>query len=160
VEVFINDQSKGVTTADEAGDFEIEVALVSGNNAIQVRAIDRAGNEGEKSTSVNLEHQPEHLLAIVFRSSKVMKRGSGIVPVKVVYYLSRAARVKIRIYNLVGDLVFDWEEQVLPGEEEEWSWPGKNMYGETVNNGVYILRISAQASSESDTVTKLVGVLR
>ena len=48
-----------------------------------------------------------------------------------------------------------------PGEEPEWSWSGDNMYGETVNNGVYILKVSADdGGGRRENVTKLLGVLR
>ncbi|GAF94921.1 unnamed protein product [marine sediment metagenome] len=48
-----------------------------------------------------------------------------------------------------------------PGEEPEWSWLGDNMYGETVNNGVYIIRVIADnGSGRKENATKLLGVLR
>ncbi len=161
VQIFINGEYKESVTADTTGNFSKEVALKKGENSINVRAMDRAGNIGDfTSSSIKLNYKPDRLLSIIFRSSRILKSGSSLTPVKVVYYLSEPAKVTIRIYNLIGEIVKDWEEYLSLGDEKEWVWWGKNMYGEEVNNGVYILRVTAKSSSRQETVTKLVGVLR
>jgi len=160
VEIFINGEYKASVTADTTGSFSKDVALDEGENSINVRAIDRAGNIGDFTSSIKLNYKSDRLLSIVFRSSRILKSGSSLNPVKVVYYLSEPAKVTIRIYNLTGRIVRDWEEYLNPGDETEWVWWGENMYGQKVNNGVYILRITAKSSSRQETVTKLVGVLR
>jgi len=160
VQVTVNGASAGSTMADAAGAFSVPVALVEGENRIRVKAVDRAGNEGAESEPTEIDYQPNQLLVIAFRSSRVMKRGSGLVPVKVVFYLREAAEVTMGIYNLTGELAYERREEVVPGAEKEWEWEGKNMYGDEVNNGVYILRLTARSGSDSDSVTKLVGVLR
>jgi len=99
-------------------------------------------------------------LSVLFRSSKILREGSETEPVKIMYSLTEPARVRICVYNLLGEMVYEWERQVLPGAEEEFSWWGENMFGQRVNNGVYIISIRAISSTRKETVTKLVGVLR
>ena len=160
VQIFINGELKASVSADTTGNFSKEVALKKGKNSINVRAIDRAGNIGDFGSSIKLNYKPDHLLSIVFRSSRILKSGSSVTPVKLIYYLSEPAKVTIRIYNLTGEIVRDWEEYLNLGDEKEWIWWGENMYGDKVNNGVYILRVTAKSSRRQETVVKLVGVLR
>ena len=71
------------------------------------------------------------------------------------------AHVTIRIFNLNGELVWDWSEDMAPGGEKEWSWNGQNMHGEQVNNGLYIWRVIAKgADGTEETVTKVLAVIR
>ncbi|MCD6575231.1 hypothetical protein J7K97_06100, partial [Candidatus Aerophobetes bacterium] len=160
VKVYVNGVSKVTTQADENGDFSVKVNLTPGENSIALMAKDRAGNEGEFTSALKLTYNPQHLLSVVFRSSKILRKGSGTHPVKLVYYLTEPSEVTIRIYNLLGEIVYDWKGQVVPESEEEWSWWGENMFGDEVNNGIYILRIKAVSSTRSEVITKLVGVLR
>ncbi|GAH72359.1 unnamed protein product, partial [marine sediment metagenome] len=103
----------------------------------------------------------ESLLSIVIRSPHVVRSGSSTEPVKIIYSVTQPAEITIQIFNLKGLIVKEWSGSASPGEETEWDWYGKNMYEEVVNNGVYIFRIKAKASSgENDSSTKLVGVLR
>jgi len=165
VEIFLNGSSQGTTVADANGDFTTEnftpgIILVSGHNFITVQATDKVGNKGSLSAPLKLNYKPQNLLSIVIRSTHVVSSGSSTKPIKVFYSVSQSALVTICIYNLKGELVKEWSQSVTPGGEPSWSWFGKNIYEENVNNGVYILRITARAGSESETVTKLVGVLR
>ena len=160
IQVFVNGVSKAVIQAQSDGSFSIQVKLEKGTNSITLRAQDRAGNLSEFTDPLEVTCNPARLLAVTFRASKILRRGSGLSPVKLIYYLTEPARVSIRIYNLLGEIVYDWEKQVTPGSEEEWSWWGENMFGDEVNNGVYILRIQAVSSTRSEVVTKLVGILR
>jgi len=165
VKIFLNDSSQGTTVADANGDFTTEnftpgIILVSGHNFITVQATDKVGNKGSFSAPLKLNYKPQNLLSIVIRSTHVVSSGSSTKPIKVFYSVSQSALVTICIYNLKGELVKEWSQSVTPGGEPSWSWFGKNIYEENVNNGVYILRITARAGSESETVTKLVGVLR
>jgi hypothetical protein len=162
VEIFLNGSSQGVITADGAGNFSKDnLSLAKGNNSITVRSTDRAGNKSSLSGSLGQEYNPESLLSIVIRSSHVVKSGSATIPVTIIYSVTEPAQVSIYIYNLLGETVKGWSQWVNPGEEPEWSWLGDNMYGETVNNGVYILKVIADNGvGRRENVTKLLGVLR
>ena len=162
VEIFLDGYSRGTVTAYATGDFSKDnIGLISGDNFITVQSTDRAGNKSPLSQSLRLEYNPQRLLSFVVRSSRVVLSGSVTIPVKVIYSVTEPAEVIIHIYNLHGEIVKEWSEWVSPGEEPEWSWSGDNMYGETINNGVYILKVSADdGGGRRENVTKLLGVLR
>ncbi len=161
VEIFLNGGSQGVITADGAGNFSKDnLVLAGGDNYIAVQSTDRAGNKSELSASVYQRYNSQNLLSIVIRSSHVVKSGSAIIPVEIIYAVTEPAQVSIHVYNLLGETVKGWSEWVNPGEEPEWSWLAENMYGETVNNGVYIIKVVADnGSGRRENVTKLLGVL-
>jgi len=162
VEIFLNSTSQGVVTADGAGNFNMDnLILVNGDNYIAAQSTDRAGNKSELSASLRQRYNSQNLLSIVIRSSHVVKSGSATIPVEIIYAVTEPAQVSIHVYNLVGEIVRDWSEWGNPGQEPEWSWLGENMYGETVNNGVYIIKVIADnGSGRKENVTKLLGVLR
>lgn len=162
VEIFLNGGSQGVIAADGAGNFSMDnLILASGDNYIAVQSTDRAGNKSSLSGSLRQEYNPESLLSIVIRSSHVVKSGSATIPVTIIYSVTELAQVTIHIYNLLGETIKEWSEWVNPGAEPEWSWLGDNMYGETVNNGVYILKVIADNGvGRRENVAKLLGVLR
>ncbi len=162
VEIFLDGYSRGTVTAYATGDFSKDnIGLISGDNIITEQSTDRAGNKSPLSQSLRLEYNPQRLLSFVVRSSRVVLSGSVTIPVKVIYSVTEPAEVIIHIYNLHGEIVKEWSEWVSPGEEPEWSWSGDNMYGETINNGVYILKVSADdGGGRRENVTKLLGVLR
>ena len=80
---------------------------------------------------------------------------AGTEPTKICYLLTRNANVVIKIYDLVGRLV--WSMDVKAGEpggtgapEGTWheiSWNGRNDRGELVRNGIYLCRIMAGSQS-------------
>ncbi|MBA7643186.1 hypothetical protein ES703_50905 [subsurface metagenome] len=162
VEIFLNGESQGTVTADGAGSFSKDnISLAAGDNFITVQSSDKAGNKSSLSGSLHLNYNPESLLSLVIRSSHVVRSGSATIPVSIIYSVTQPAQVTIHIYNLQGEIVKEWSEWVSPGEEPEWSWSGDNMYGEIVNNGVYILKVSADdGGGRRENVTKLLGVLR
>ena len=94
---------------------------------------------------------------MVFRSTHVVRRDS---PIGIIYSVTQAAEIVIRVYNLNGELVKEWKGNASPGVANEWKWYGKNMYEEEVNNGVYICRISAKGSGNRERKIKLLAVLR
>ncbi|MFQ6066913.1 MAG: fibronectin type III domain-containing protein, partial [bacterium] len=162
VEIFVNDSSQGPVTADANYEFvKSGIGLVRGINYIAVQSTDKAGNKSNLSKSLKLSYSPESLLSVVIRSPHVVRSGSSTEPVKIIYSVTQPSEVTIRIFNLGGEIVKEWNGSASPGEETEWDWYGRNMYEEEVNNGVYIFRIKARAGSgENDGSTKLVAVLR
>jgi hypothetical protein len=162
VEIFLNGGSQGVVVADGAGNFSKDnLILAGGDNYIAVQSTDRAGNKSELSASLHQRYNPQSLLSIVIRSSHVVKSGSATIPVEIIYAVTEPAQVSIHVYNLVGEIVKEWSDWVNPGQEPEWSWLGDNMYSESVNNGVYVIKVIADnGSGRRENVTKLLGVLR
>ena len=161
VEIFLNGGSQGVVVADGAGSFsKHNLVLASGDNCVTVQSTDQEGNKNDISASLNQKYNPQSLLSIVVRSSHVVKSGSDIIPVTIIYSVSQPDQVSIYIYNLLGEIVREWSQWVNPGLEPEWSWSGDNMYSETVNNGVYMVQVVADnGGGRREDVTKLLRVL-
>lgn len=118
--------------------------------------MDKAGNKSKLSKTLKFAYNPEGLLSVVFRSTHVVRRDS---PIGIIYSVTQAAEIVIRVYNLNGELVKEWKGNASPGVANEWKWYGKNMYEEEVNNGVYICRITASNGSRERKI-KLLAVLR
>lgn len=159
VEIFVNKSSKGTVTANASYQFSMSgIVLDTGSNYVTVKSKDKAGNESELSDPVEFYSNPEALLSVVFRTTHVFQSGS---PIEVIYTVTEDAAITIRIYNLVGEIVKEWTGNASLGTENKWTWYGKNMYEEEVNNGVYIFKISATTSGgRRDRKIKLLSVLR
>ena len=157
VEIFVNGASQGTVTADANYQFvKTNIALASGTNYIQVQSTDRAGNKSELSESLKLDYNPEGLT--VFRSLHVVKSGSSI---DIIYSVAQPAQITIQVFNLSGEIVKEWQGSVSSDIENRWTWHGRNMYEQEVNNGVYICKINAQASDgTSEQKIKLLAVVR
>ena len=120
-----------------------------------VRAQDTAGNESGNSPQASAT-VTTRLLSLGFQRPPVVQSGR---PIKVAIRVKQPTSVRIRIFNLNGAIVYDWNEYI--SSEEEWTWDGVNMYGEAVNNGVYIWRIEARADDgTSNSKTQILGVAR
>ena len=75
-------------------------------------------------------------------------------------WLCKDSDVYIRIYNLREEIVREDTISISSGAETEWKWDGENMYGQQVNNGIYMLWIKAVAADgEKQTNRKIIGVL-
>ncbi len=157
VEIFLNGASQGTVTADANYQFaKSNIALASGTNRIQVQSMDKAGNESETSESLSIDWNPQGLT--VFRSVHVVKSGSSI---DIIYSVGQPAQVTIQVFNLSGEIVKEWQGSVSANTENQWTWHGRNMYEQEVNNGVYICRISATDNSGlSEEKIKLLAVVR
>ena len=63
-------------------------------------------------------------------------------------------------YNLREEIVREDTISISSGAETERKWGGENMYGQQVNNGIYMLWIKAVAADgEKQTNRKIIGVL-
>ena len=159
VEIFLNGASQGTVTADANYRFvKSNIALASGTNSVEVQSTDRAGNKSELSESLKLDYNPVGLLSAVFRSVHVVKSGSSI---DIIYSVTQPAQITIQVFNLPGEIVKEWQGSVSSDIENRWTWHGRNMYEQEVNNGVYICKINAQASDgTSEQKIKLLAVVR
>jgi hypothetical protein len=82
-------------------------------------------------------------------------------PIVITLTAFQQAHVTTRIFNLSGELIWDWSEDIVAGGEKEWSWNGQNMHGEQVNNGLYVWIVIAKgADGTEEKVTKVLGVIR
>lgn len=85
----------------------------------------------------------------------------------IVYHLKQDADVTIRIFNLVGDLVYEehysrgeegGRESVSTGVPNKITWDGRNAQGSKVATGAYILQLEAKTDSEKKVVYHRIGV--
>jgi hypothetical protein len=70
-------------------------------------------------------------------------RGAGNPETKIKFALPRHSRVKITIYNIVGQAVRTLVDEVLASGYHEARWDGANNLGAPVASGVYIYRMEA-----------------
>lgn len=159
VEIFVNGVSQGTVTADVNYQFiKSNIVLASGTNSVEVQSTDRAGNKSELSESLKLDYNPVGLLSAVFRSVHVVQSGSSI---DIIYSVAQPAQITIQVFNLSGEIVKEWQGSVSSDIENRWTWHGRNMYEQEVNNGVYICKINAQGSDgTSEQKIKLLAVVR
>ncbi len=85
---------------------------------------------------------------------------------RIEYVLTEDSNVTIRIYNLVGDLVWMKENAngkgSLDGYRNEEFWDGRNDAGMIVANGIYLCLISASPTQggEERKISRLIGVVK
>lgn len=157
VEIFLNGASQGTVHALSNYQFiKTNIALAIGTNSVEVQSTDRAGNKSELSESLSIDWNPQGLT--VFRSVHVVKSGSSI---DIIYSVAQPAQITIQVFSLLGEIVKEWQGSVSSDIENRWTWYGRNMFEQEVNNGVYICRISATDSSGlSEEKIKLLAVAR
>ena len=156
VEIFVNGVSQLIFTVYGNQFIKTNIALASGTNRIQVQSMDKAGNKSELSEYLSIDWNPQGLT--VFRSVHVVKSGSSI---DIIYSVAQPAQITIQVFNLSGEIVKEWQGSVSSDIENRWTWYGRNMFEQEVNNGVYICKINAQASDgTSEQKIKLLAVVR
>ena len=135
-----------------------EEATEFGNGSIvYLKATDTETKSGTKEIISEASATVGQFPSLGFQKPFIVRSGSA----KVIIRIREPANVTIKISNLKRELVYDWNDYILSGEEKEWTWDGHNMYGEEVNNGVYIWEMEARtANGESQKETKILGVLQ
>lgn len=81
--------------------------------------------------------------------------------VKFVYMLSQTAKVKLKIFDLAGEVVYKEDA----GEKEEnvehvIEWEGRSNSNSTVKNGLYFYQIFAKTDNKNDKINHVVAVFR
>ncbi|HCJ66500.1 MAG TPA: hypothetical protein DHV62_04045, partial [Elusimicrobia bacterium] len=140
-------------------------------------------DQGKKNVSVSIEYSdsfPGIIISllgyapVVAYLSQVANYPNPFNPTKgekktrIEYYLTEDSNVTIRIYNLVGDLVWTKENAAGVGTPEGYRniefWDGKNDAGMIVANGVYLCLITARpadsAGGEERKISRLIGVVK
>ena len=146
----------GTVTASGQSSYEwLDSDVVLGTTYYYVvRAQDAAGSESGNSPQASAT-VTTRLLSLGFQRPPVVQSGR---PIKVAIRVRQPANVRIRIFNLHGEIVYDWSDYI---SSAEWTWDGVNMYEQRVNNGVYIWRIEAEADDgTSNSETQILGVAR
>jgi len=102
-----------------------------------IRAVDDVGNKSILSNSPSAFSQREKS-----RLSKIYP--NPFYPAKdrtanISYNLTEGANVVIELYNIVGELVKEWDEGYKSEGEHEVAWLGENKAQRQVSSGIYII---------------------
>lgn len=148
-EVRILNNHKVVGTIKLTGkEFNQEVALLPGNNAIEIIASDQAGNTSSlqiKSFS-NLRSSAAIVNTCSNGPNPFSPSRDGIMYFS--YTLNSSANLKIYIFNLAGTLL--WKKDYQNISSGNITWDGVDQFGITAGNGVYpyLLQFSSGGTIE------------
>jgi len=140
--------------------FAKEIDLFSGNNDIMIEAFDEAGNKSSQSfstfsqalASANLiqncvnapnPFSPAKALPAALAGSSA--NGKGMV---FYYSLAQPADVKIRVYDLIGTLI--WIKSVENTAAGVTAWSGEDGFGQVVGNGIYPYVFSVSVGGKTE----------
>jgi hypothetical protein len=94
------------------------------------------------------------ILKLLTVNNNLMRRpGDENDAVEIGYAITKDSQVKIRIFNILGELVkVVFDERVIKGDEQPVKWYGKTDAGDIVASGVYYVNIQASGSEGTDKV--------
>ena len=79
---------------------------------------------------------------------------------KISYHLPEAAKVTVKIYNLLGQNIKTLVNKNLLAGKYSVLWNGKDNYGKDVSSGIYLYRLEAIGKNQSYTRTKKLMLIR
>ena len=89
---------------------------------------------------------------------------SGIYPNPFIYKNSKvrikilstlSQKVKVNIYNILGEKINDWSIDIVEPNEREISWDRKNNNGKIVSDGIYFIEIHGRYKRVVEKITLL-----
>jgi hypothetical protein len=137
VGIYRDEELAAVAAVDSSGAFSATIALVPGPQEITARSWDLAGNASDPSSPQRVVWVEGPALEI----PKPFRPGDR-------FLLADPGgwdRLRLRILNLEGDLVRDWDLSGV-GRYVELSWDGRNGDGQRVHTGPYVLELEAWAT--------------
>lgn len=114
--------------------------LDEGMHVVVIRAIDRAGNTASAARKFFCGRVFE------FISDPIAYPNPGFDTIKIRFQLTRTADVTLRIYTLLGRLIYS---DGMRAAEGEFRWGCVDKAGRRVEPGVYIYAIEAEAEGRS-----------
>jgi hypothetical protein len=81
--------------------------------------------------------------------------------VKINVTLTEAATIRLRVYNLAGDVLYEKEQDFIAGSQQ-LTWDGKNSDGEMQRSGLYIyqLKVTGNVSGTEETFKHIIGIAK
>ncbi|GBR72907.1 hypothetical protein NO1_0364 [Candidatus Termititenax aidoneus] len=80
-------------------------------------------------------------------------------PIHIGFILDSAARARVKIYTLGGELVFQDDQRFPPGYNE-FVWSGANLYDRRLPNGVYLAYVEIDTGREKLRKVLKIAILR
>ncbi len=79
--------------------------------------------------------------------------------VKINVTLKEDATIRLRVYNLAGDVLYEKEQDLTAGSQQ-LTWDGKNSDGEVQRSGLYIyqLKVTGNVSGAEETFKHIIGI--
>jgi subtilisin family serine protease len=122
---------------------------LSGKYFIRLTVADKANNTSQTVIEVNIASSSANKVSVMGISRPTPNPFNPATQSQTYfsYYLSQNSDVAIYLFNLSGELI--WQKSYFSGEEGGKAqlnlapWNGINLYGEIVENGVYIYKITA-----------------
>ena len=129
--------------------FNRAVPLFPGNNAIEITALDKAGNQAS--------HNLQVFSAIQASGALVTSYGNGPNPFSrqsdgqmfITYAFPGTANLKIYIFDLAGTLI--WQKEIADAASGNTAWNGIDQFGNAVDNGVYLYMLKASSGGAAET---------
>jgi hypothetical protein len=154
------------------GLFNDVVEILPGSNTLSLSAQDKAGNTAAAQITIfntssaagaplsvdNLLNYPNPY-SPNFGPVTLYSAEKGRQATLLSYALNRSAQVDIRLYNLLGEMV--WCQAFADGQapggiagDNKIEWYGDNIFGEIVPNGVYLVHLIATDSQGNKASAK------
>jgi len=115
-----------------------------GRKDFKLIAYDNLNNFSQLSFSLDLKTTANLFSNILIYPNPV----SGYDRVYFTFRLNQAANVKIEIYTISGRKIYQIPEVMLPQGFNELHWNLRDMYGEAVSNGLYLVKLTFKNSNE------------
>jgi hypothetical protein len=80
-------------------------------------------------------------------------------PIHIGFILDSAARARVKVYTLGGELVFQDDQRFPPGYNE-FVWSGANLYDRRLPNGVYLAYVEIDTGKEKLRKVLKIAILR
>ncbi|MDR1322956.1 MAG: carboxypeptidase-like regulatory domain-containing protein [Candidatus Margulisbacteria bacterium] len=80
-------------------------------------------------------------------------------PIHIGFILDSAARARVKVYTLGGELVFQDDQRFPPGYNE-FVWSGANLYDRRLPNGVYLAYVEIDTGQEKLRKVLKIAILR
>lgn len=74
--------------------------------------------------------------------------------VRIQYTLLEEGKVKIRVYNILGNEVRTLEDRFMEKGEQDVFWDGNDAQNQSVSNGVYLIRIIHKGKIKTKKIVK------
>lgn len=132
----------------------------SSNSSSGTFAVKELEVVNQESFMVSRENKLISSLSVI--DNPFSPNGDGIKDkVNFVITLSQPAKVKLNVYSLGGDVIYEEDKGWLNAGENTFTWGGnKTNSSEIVRNGLYFYQIVADGVGVSDKISHLISVMK